>query len=194
MTLYGSPSTENYTLGRGVLSMAAWSGETPPSSLVDVGVCNRCELEVTEEKLDHFSRRSGARVKDKIAVIETGYNITFTLDENSVANMKAFIRATQGGQGVLHANQNPTAEYRIWFISDNSEGPNATYRFHKVRLLPAAALSLIGDDWSGLQFRGEGLADTTNNPSSPFFDVIYSGCTTTTTTSSTSTTSTTSTA
>lgn len=184
-----SPSTELYTLGRGILSIGPWSGATPPSAgaYEDVGVCNKLELEVTEEKLEHFSRRTASRIKDKIAVLEAGYNINFTLDEVSVLNLKMLLRAHQSGDGTLRANQSAITEYGVRFVSDNAEGPNATWRFWKVRLGPAGAFGLIADDWQALAFTGEGLADTAFHPSSPFFDVVFTGATTTSTTTSTTT-------
>lgn len=190
MPLQTSPSTELYTLGRGILKMGIWSGSTPPTDpgdYVDVGVCNKFELEVTEEKLDHFSRRGGARVKDKTVTLEAGYGVSFTLDEMSVANLKMFIRASQTGYKYLHANQVQNPEYALQFQADNAFGPNEKWSFWKVRMSPAAALGLIADDWMGLQFKAEGLADTANHSSSPFFDVEYTTTTTTTTSTTTTT-------
>ena len=187
-----SPSTELYTLGRGILSIGPWVGSTPPltAAYVDVGVCNKLELEVTEEKLEHFSRRLAARAKDKIAVLESGYNISFTLDEVSILNLKMLLRAQQSGDGILHANEGSITEYAVRFVSDNAEGPNATWRFWRVRLGPAGPFGLIADDWQALAFAGEGLADTANHPTSPFFDVLFTGATSTTTSTTWSTTST----
>lgn len=179
-----SPSTALYVLGRGILSMGVWSGTTPPtdpSGYSDVGACNRLELEVTEEKLDHFSRRTETRKKDKIVTLETGYNISFTLDEISVTNLSRFLRGTVGSNKRIYANQSAGAEFAIKFVSDNAVGLNSIWTFWKVRLAPGAVLGLIADEWLGLQFNGEGLADEANHASSPFFDVWVMTTTTTTT-------------
>ena len=63
-----SPSTTLYQLGKGIVYIAEWSGATPPDpgDYEDVGNSPRFEVEVSEEKLDHFSSRSGVRLKDKI--------------------------------------------------------------------------------------------------------------------------------
>lgn len=184
-----SPSTTLYTLGRGILSMEEWSGSTPPVSYTDVGNCPRMEVEVTEEKLDHFSSRTGLRQKDKTVVLETGYTLNFDLDEISVRNMQAYLKATLSGGNVLLANMVTDREYALKFVSDNPVGPNEVWEFWRVELSPNGAFSLIGEEYSTLSFTGEGLSDATNHPTSTFFTVTF-GTTTTTTSSSTTTTTT----
>jgi len=58
-------------------------------------------------------------------------------------------------------------------------GPNEKWQFWRVQLSPSAAFNLISDEWSMLTFTGEGLADTANNPTSPYFTVTYATTTTT---------------
>ena len=179
-------STTLYTLGKGILYIADYDDACPTLTWRDLGNCPRLEAEVTEEKLDHFSSRSGSRNKDKIVVLETGYNVNFDLDEMSVYNLALVLRGTiVGGGNLIRANQELDKEYALRFISDNPAGPNETWIFHRVRLTPGAAINLIGDEWSAMSFNGEGLTDDECNPDSPFFDVTF--CTTTT--SSTTTTS-----
>jgi hypothetical protein len=177
-----SPSTTLYTIGRGVLSIGEWTGDTPPtdpSGYTDVGNCPRFEVEVTEEKLDHYSSRSGTRLKDKSVILETGYTINFDLDEISVANMKMFLKATLSGSNVLLANTVLDREFAVKFVGDNPAGPNEKWQFWRVQLSPGGAFGLIADEWSVMSFTGEGLSDTANNPTSPFFTVTYATTTTT---------------
>lgn len=168
-----SPSTTLYTLGKGVLTIEAWSGQTPPGALVDVGDCSSFEVEVTEEILDHFSHRSGVRARDKRITIETGYTLTFVLDEKSIVNLKMFLRATQSGF-VLSAAQALDLEYALTFVTDNPYGPNETWVFHKAWITPNGAFNLISDEFSTLSFSAEGLKDAENNVTSPFFTVTVS--------------------
>lgn len=177
-----SPSTELYSLGKGILSIGEWVGATPPGSLTDVGNSPRFEVEVTEERLEHFSSRSGTRQKDKIVVLETGYTVNFDLDEISIANLQKFLKATLSGSNVLYANTVLDKEYALQFVSDNPVGENSTWLFHRVQLNPGAAFNLISEEWQLLTFEGEGLSDTANNPDSPFFTVTFATTTTTTTT------------
>lgn len=184
MPIQSGHSTTLYTLGRGILSMGEWSGDTPPAggAYYDVGNCPKFDVEVTEEVLDHFAYRSGTRTKDKSISLESGYTLSFDLDELSVKNLKNLIKGTLTGTNVLHANQNLDQEFGIKFVSDNPAGPNQTWEFWKCKLSPDGAFSLIGDDWVTLSFTGEGLDDSTNHASSPFFNVTYATTTTTTTT------------
>jgi len=174
-----SPSTQLYTLGKGVVSIGEWSGDTPPVAYEDVGNSPSFTVEVTEEKLDHFSSRQGTRLKDKSVVLETGYVLAFDLDEISVANLARFLKATLSGSNVLLANTQLDKEYAVKFVSANPYGENQTWEFWKVQLSPAAAFNLIADEWSLMSFTGEGLADTNNHSSSPFFNVTFATTTTT---------------
>ena len=180
-----SPSTTLYALGKGVLEIGEWSGATPPlypGGYTDVGNCPKFEVEVTEEKLDHYSSRSGIKRKDKTVTLETGYTCKFSLDEMSVKNLQMFLKATLSGSNVLLANTALDKEYALRFTSDNPVGPNETWEFWRMTLAPDGAFSLIGDEWQTLSFTGTGLADSTNQPTSPYFTVTYATTTTTTTT------------
>lgn len=179
-----SPSTTLYTLGRGIVSIGEWTGTTPPSAgeYVDVGNCPRFECEVTEEKLDHFSSRSGTRLKDKSAVLETGYTINFDLDEMSIANMQRFLKGTISATYVVRANTALDKEFAVKFAAGNPYGPNQTWEFWRCSLSPGGSFNLISDEWALLTFSGEGLADNSNHVESPFFNVTFATTTTTTTT------------
>ena len=172
-------STTLYTLGRGVVSIAAWVGTSPPGTLDDVGNSPRFEVEVTEETLEHYSSRSGTRNKDKSVVLETGYTLNFDLDEFAVSNLAMFLMGSISGN-VISANTELDKEYSVAFQSDNPAGPNELWEFHRVKLSPGGALNLISDEWSLMTFAGEGLSDNQNNPTSPYFTVTYATTTTTT--------------
>ena len=175
-----NPSTTLYTLGRGVVSIKAWTGTTPPTPpLNDVGNSPRFEVEVQEELLDHYSSRSGTRTKDKQVTLETGFTLNFDLDEFSVSNLAMYLKGSISGN-VISANTQLDKEYSVKFVSDNPAGPNETWEFHRVKLSPGGALNLISDEWSLMTFGGEGLADTANNPTSPYFTVSFATTTTTT--------------
>jgi hypothetical protein len=170
-----SPSTELYTIGRGILSIGPWTGSTPPtfpSGFVDVGNCPEISLNVSEEKLDHYAYRTGLKSIDKIVVLMGGYTVKFTLDEISVFNLTTFLRGTLAGN-VIRANASMNKEFALYFVAANPLGELAKWLFHRCRIKPAGDFSMIGNDWSKLQYEAEGLSDVTNNADSPFFDVEY---------------------
>jgi hypothetical protein len=187
MPLYESPNPELYQLGKGILFMGEWNGATPPSSFVDVGNCPSMEVDLAEETLEHYSSRTGTRLKDKSALIQAGYTVNFVLDEISARNLAMFLKATLAGSSpkVIYANTALTKEYALRFKSFNPAGPQELWEFWRMKLKPNGAFSLIGDEWSTLSFTGEGLADTNNHPESPYITVVYGTTTTTSTTTTT---------
>lgn len=191
------PNTSLYTLGKGKLSIALWSDNDGPAEgeFTDVGNCPSFEIEPQYERLDHFSSRAGTRVKDKSVITERRYAITFDLDEISAANLAKFFMGEVSGADV-YGLTNLDAEYAVRFQSDNPAGRNFTARFWKTSLAPNGALQLITDEWMAMSFTGEGLSDSANHVSSPFYTFTFTTTSTTssTTSSTSSTSSTTSTA
>lgn len=178
-----SPNTDNYTEGKGVVSVAAWSGGAP-GSYIDVGNAPSFAFEPAVEKRPHYSSRQGPRLKDKNPVIQVDYTVTFDLDEISAQNINRFVMGTISGNNLIKGLQNTDQEYSVKLVTNNPTGPNYTYEFHRVTLTPNGALQLIGDEWMAMSYSAEGLADTVNNPTSPYFTIT--GTTTTTTTTTTS--------
>ena len=178
-----NPSTELYTLGKGILQIAEWSGGSP-GAYSDVGNCPKFEAEISVEKLPHFSSRSGAKSKDKVATIERGYKVNFDLDEKSAKTVAMFLMGAVDGN-TIHALTQTDLEYAVKFKADNPVGPNDIWEFWKCNISPAGAVSLIGDEWLTMSYTGEGLSDTALHSSSPYFDVTGTTTTSTTTTSST---------
>jgi hypothetical protein len=173
-------STTLYQLGKGILYIAEWNGSTPPDvgAFSDVGNCPRFEVEVSEEKLDHYSSRSGVKQKDKTVTLEIGYTVNFDLDEVSIGNLARYLRGTLTGSKI-NALTALDKEYALKFVSDNPVGENEKWEMWRVRLTPGGPFNLISDEWNVMSFSGEGLADTTNHAISPYFDVSWFTTTTT---------------
>lgn len=165
-------STENYTISRGILHVATWAGGVA-GAFSDMGNCNSIEIEPVVEKLAHYSKRANTKTKDKTVVLETGYNLTFELDELAAVNLAKFLMGTIDGDNIL-GMQSVSTEYALKFIENNPEGPNKVWFFHKCTLAPNDSLALLGDEWLAMSFAAEGLADVDTNPTSPLFTVSYS--------------------
>ena len=179
-----NPSTELYTLGKGVLWIAEWSGGSP-GEYRDVGNSPRFEVEILIEKLPHFSSRSGAKTKDKVVTLERGYNVNFDLDEKSAKNIALFLMGNIDGN-TIHALTQTDLEYAIKFKADNPVGPNDIWEFWRCHISPSGSASLIADEWLNLSYMGEGLSDVASHSDSPYFDVTGTTTTSTTTTTTTS--------
>lgn len=178
-------STENYSIGKGILYIGEWSGTTPPtdpSGYAEIGNCPSIEIEPTIERLPHYSSRSGFRTKDKNPVIQQEYMVNFECDEIATQNLSYWMQGTKTANvvaGLTAVDQ----EFALKFISDNPIGPNGTWRFWRVTLSPNGAMQLIGEEWMVQAYAAEGLADVANNPTEPYF--TYTAVTTTTTTTTT---------
>lgn len=177
MTVQQTPhSTDNYAIGKGILYIAEWSGTTAPTDpddYDDMGNCPSVEIEPTTERLPHYSSRTDFKLKDKNPVVQTDYVVNFTCDEMAAVNLNRYLMGNLSGT-VIAALQATNKEYALKFVSDNPIGPNETWKFWKCTLAPNGALSLIGEEWMVLNFTAEGLADITNHPTTPYFDVSYS--------------------
>ena len=181
-----SPNVDNYMIGKGVLQIAKWDGGTV-GLFVDVGNCPKFEYEMTESTLEHFSSRQSLKEQDQETVITSGYNVNFTLDEISVENLRMFMKGALSGTRIIYANQNVNQLYALKFISDNPVGPYCNYEFHKCKLTPSGAFSLISDEYTSLSFSGKGLADRAGHSTSPFITATFDTTTSTTTTTTTTT-------
>lgn len=175
------PSVDNYMIGKGILSIAKWTGGVA-GSYEDIGNCSKFEFEMTEQTIEHYSQRTGLKTQDQETVIQTGYTVNFTLDEISVENMRMFLKGTLSGTRIIYANQNVNQQYALKFVADNPVGPNYNFEFWKVKLTPNGAFSLISDEYTTMSFTGKGLTDTAGHATSPFFTVTADSTTTTTTT------------
>lgn len=81
-----SPSTDNYTLGKGVVSFnqllsGAFLGER------DLGNAPAFNFSIALEKLEHYSSRGGLKAKDKEIISQITPGVSFTLDEVNKENL-----------------------------------------------------------------------------------------------------------
>jgi hypothetical protein len=185
-------STSLYSpAGRGILYIAEWSATTPPTDpddYVQIGNCPSMEVEPTMERRPHYSSQSGLRTRDLNPVVQTEYTLNFECDEIAASNLQRFFMGTlDAASRTIAGLQRADQEYALKFISDNPIGPNQEYRFWRVTIGPSGPMQLIGDEYQQLSFTGEGLADSANHVSSPYFDIKYITTTTTSTTTTTTT-------
>jgi hypothetical protein len=181
-------SIENYIpAGRGLLYIGEWTGSNPPSypgDFNEIGNCPSLTLEPTRETRPHFSSREGLRERDLNPTVQLEYNVSFDCDELAAANLAKFFMGSLQLSGDIYGMTDYEKEFALRFVSQNPIGPNKIFKMHRVTLGPSGPLQLIGDDYLVMSFSGEGLADRTNNPDSPFFTITPEEEAATTTTSS----------
>jgi hypothetical protein len=81
-----APNTDNYTLGKGVVSFnqlvnGAFTGER------DLGNAPSFTFSIALEKLEHYSSRGGLKAKDKEIISQITPAVAFTLDEVNKENL-----------------------------------------------------------------------------------------------------------
>jgi hypothetical protein len=80
-------SVENYTVPGGVkLFFDAGTGER------DLGNITEVDIEGGTEELEHYSNRSGKRLKDKVIVLEEKLMVKFKFDEPVIENLKYYFK------------------------------------------------------------------------------------------------------
>jgi hypothetical protein len=171
---------ELYEIGGGILYLAPWVAGVAPASqdYYDVGNASNFSFTVTVDKLEHKSFRGGSKSTDKVAILETGYTLKFTLDELSLKNLAVFVEGTIVGS-TIHAGMAAGQEFAVKFQGVNATGEAKLYEFWKVQVAPEGDASIIGlDKWKELGFAGTGLLDIENHSSSPLFDITVVASTT----------------
>jgi hypothetical protein len=80
-------SIENYTVPGGVkLFFDDGGGER------DLGNITELDIEPGSEELEHYSNRSGKRMKDKVIVLEEKLTVKFKFDEPVIENLKYYFK------------------------------------------------------------------------------------------------------
>lgn len=144
-----APNTANYKVGGHRVRFAA----------VDLGNIPDISIEAAVTTLDHFTRRSGARVLDRQVITEKRLVFTVTLDEHSVENYQRYFMATRVGNalGVLGA---PLVEGAIIMDYLEESGNIATYSHTRGVVRPASPMAFgDGTDWASFQVEIEALQD-----------------------------------
>jgi hypothetical protein len=155
-----SPNIGNYYIGKGIVSIKLM-GE---SVYTDCGNVPLFEFMAKVTQLDHFSSRTGVRVKDFTAVIEIAGTLTMQLEELTARNMGfALLGLPSGGPSptpdTIDIFSNPVIYGSVKFVGTNDIGPIWTVNFPLVKLSPNKALSLIANTWGTIDLDGDVLFD-----------------------------------
>jgi hypothetical protein len=155
-----SPNIGNYYIGKGVISCKLL-GE---SAYIDMGNCPTFEFQAKVTQLDHYSSRTGVKVKDFTAVTEISGVLTMILEEFTARNLGfALLGLPSGGPSpipdVIDIFANPVIYGAVRFVGTNDIGPIWQVDFPLVKLSPNKALSLIGNTWGTIDLEGDVLYD-----------------------------------
>lgn len=156
-----SPNIGNYFIGKGIVSLKLL-GEP---DYIDCGNVPVFEFLAKVTNLDHFSSRTGVRVKDFTAVIELAGTLTLQMEELTARNVGlALLGLPTGGPSptpsVIDVFSNPVIYASVKFVGTNDIGPKWTVEFPLVKLAPSKAFALIGNTWGTVDLEGDVLFDT----------------------------------
>lgn len=171
MALLVSHSTQAYEAGGGIVTAAFWDGTTPPeeADYFDLGNAPSFGYTVDVTMLEHKSSRGGQIVVDKKIVKETGYKLSFTLDEPTIVNKSIFLKGVIDG-AYIYALEDPNMELAIRFTSDNDAGENKIIDFWRVSIAPSGDFQEISyDNFKDMKFEATGLSDVDNHPTNQWF-------------------------
>jgi hypothetical protein len=85
-----SPSTDNYTLGKGRIYFNPWINGAYTGEMA-LGNAPALTFSLAIEKLDHYSAMAGLRAKDKTVITQVTPTVTFTLDEVNADNLNMLV-------------------------------------------------------------------------------------------------------
>lgn len=155
-----SPNIGNYFIGKGIVSIKLL-GE---STFTDAGNCPTFEFMAKVTNLDHYSSRTGVRVKDFTAVIEISGSLTMQLEEITARNMGfAMLGLPTGGPSpipdTIDILGSPVIYGSIKLVGTNDIGPIWTVNLPLVKLSPSKAIALIANTWGTIDLEGDVLYD-----------------------------------
>jgi len=125
--------------------------------------------------LDHFTAKTGTRVKDRSVVQEIAVVVSLTVDEPTVELMNFFMLGGDVTLGVFapFTNLERNGSARVFGVSDT--GNQWLWNIPKCTLKPDGDFSYNDQDWSSFSFTVEVLDDSSTTPASPYGTVTHDG-------------------
>jgi hypothetical protein len=122
--------TENYVFGRGVCYFAPFDENGVPMGERDLGNCPGLTVNISSEKAEHFSSRSGLRRKDLDVTISVAFNSQVTIEDMSPENLALFVAGstqtvTQAATPITNErihNAESNREYQLGTTAGNPTG------------------------------------------------------------------------
>lgn len=136
-----SPDTMNLSMLQANVYFTPTGG-----SKFHMGNCTRFVFTPTVDKLEHFSRMSSVRTKDKTVTRQVGATVALTLEELTLENLAIFMQgdaSTSTIAGMTHTDQEGILE----LVGSNSVG-NQIQWTGKVTFSPAGDFDMLKEDWA----------------------------------------------
>lgn len=136
-----APDTLNLSMFQGDVHFTPTGG-----SRFHMGNCTKFTFSPTVDKLEHFSRMSPIRAKDKTVTRQVGATVALTLEEVTLENLAIFMQgdaSTGTILGMTHTDQEGTLE----FDGTNSVGTKVFWT-GLISFSPAGDFDFLKEDWA----------------------------------------------
>lgn len=155
-----SPSTDNYYIGKGVVTFKnITAGDT---DFRDVGNVPQFELTPSAETLDHNTSREGVKKRDKRVTVSQSMALRMVMEEvtaqNMALGMMGLVETDTAGNSIIRAQTLAAVEGYIKFTGTNDVGMQLNYEA-KVSFTPSSSFNPISDEWGSIEVTGEILAE-----------------------------------
>jgi len=162
-----TPSTDNYTIGKGILSFDRWDVDGLPTGMRDLGNAPNFTLTLEVEQLDHYSSREQIKKKDLTVTLSAGVKVKFTLDEYDRENVAIALFGTVAGP-VINLLDSTTLRGHLMFVGNPAVGARYTVNLWRVSLKPTSEISFITEEWGKIEFEGTAESDIANHPTQEY--------------------------
>lgn len=171
-----SPNTDNYYSGKGVMKFK----KSPALTYRDIGDVPDFEITPNVTRMEHYSSRSGVRVKDQSLVAQRQLTCRIIMDEFTADNLALTLMSPDPVAGVLLTDHylftGPIMSQAeiigaVRFIGKNAVGAMLQIDLPTVTFAPGTAIKLIQEQYGTLEVTGEVAA----NPSTQSFGTYYWG-------------------
>jgi hypothetical protein len=189
MTLPVTSSTDLLQVGKGI-AVFKKSGE---SVFRDLGNCPEIEITPSADNLDHFSSRTGTKLKDKTIVVSSSCELRVVMEEMAAFNLSLLLTGavdeTDPSAPVVNIGGQNAVRGEFRFYGMNDVGPKWNVVIPVVDFLPSGSLNLISDEWGNMEVTGQMAAsngifgtmtprDDSGNPPVNIAEPVISGANT----------------
>jgi hypothetical protein len=150
-----SPNVDEFVVAKGIITIQP--GMTGP--WLDLGNVPEFEFSPTIEELEHFTSRTGVKLRDKTIALEKGGDLRMVMEEWTAFNMALALlsevdESSPPGESMIDILKLAQFSAAVRFQGMNDVGPRWNFQFNRVDFIPSSSMNLISDEWAGLEVTG----------------------------------------
>ena len=149
-----SPDTLNYVLSQGNVYFTPSGG-----SKFHMGNSTRLLYSPTVDKLEHFSRMTPVRTKDKTFIRQISATVQLTLEEITFENIGIFMQGDSANTSTIAGLSNLAQEGLLEFTGTNSVGNQLAWS-GQVSFTPSGDFDFLKEDLTEILLTADVLVDS----------------------------------